>query len=223
MQPALRNLLIEAAIVLVVLGFLLWISIPRFLAAQSINTPDNFPDPNFRKVIEKFMGVEPEGIFSARKAAAKTERLLCIGCFVGSTKGIEFFPNITRFDCSGNPLNENPDISRNTALTDFRCRSSQVTALDFSKNTALQIVDCFDNKITNLDISRNPALAELECSHNQIVKLDLSKNVNLNDLRCSENLLETLDVSACKNLEKFSCGYNRLQKLDVSQNPSLRM
>lgn len=32
---------------------------------QHINTPDNFPDPNFRAFVEEYMGVEPGGEFTA--------------------------------------------------------------------------------------------------------------------------------------------------------------
>ncbi|MFH1741386.1 MAG: hypothetical protein ABIH23_20470 [bacterium] len=216
-----KFIILELIVACALVGILFCLMIPEFLAAQTINTPRNIPDPNFRKVIEDFMGVEPGGQISAKEAAAKTGGISCISKFIHNIKGIEYFTGITGFNCSCNPLNVNPDISKNTALTDFRCRSSLVTHLDLSKNRALTIIDCFDNNLTTLDLSNNTALVELECGHNSLTSLDLSKNTLLEKIRCGENRLTTLDVSQCVLLTDLSCYSNQLSRLDVSNNTAL--
>ncbi len=46
---------------------------------QNINTPDNFPDPNFRTAVEVFMRVESGDEFTAENVALMTGPLICLG------------------------------------------------------------------------------------------------------------------------------------------------
>ena len=72
--------------------------------AQNINTPENFPDPNFRTVVEEYIGVDPGGEFTAEQVAAVTESFLCVRKEIQDLTGIEYFTNITRLNCSDNAL-----------------------------------------------------------------------------------------------------------------------
>jgi len=71
---------------------------------QHINTPDNFPDPNFRAFVEEYMGVEPGGEFTAEQAGEKTGRLDCSFRNIKLLDGIQFFTGITELNCSFNNL-----------------------------------------------------------------------------------------------------------------------
>ena len=242
MKPGARRLFIEAAVAVAVLGILLWIFIPRFLAVQGINTPYNFPDPEFRKCVEIFMEVEPGGKFTAKQAAEKTGEFSCsrqrrppmlnatrmrpsrqqrgIGGVpsdpdlgrMQNARGIEFLPNITRFDCGGFVSGRNRGSSEGTGLTE----------LDLSRNVGLEDLNCMGNSLKRLDVSGCKNLKKLNCMENCLESLDVSSCENLEELNCMGNSLETLDVSACKNLEVLTCYRNRLQALDVSKNPRLR-
>ena len=64
--------------------------IPKFLATQSINTPKHFPDPNFRIIVARFMGVEPEGRFTSTDAAKMKGSIQCTYMKIKTLKGIEF-------------------------------------------------------------------------------------------------------------------------------------
>ena len=101
-----KLVLIELTIASVVVGVLAWITIPRFLAAQNINTPQRFPDPNFRAVVERFMDVQPGGRFTGCQAAAKSGVLRCPNRNIKEMKGIEHFRGITGLNCEKNQLTE---------------------------------------------------------------------------------------------------------------------
>jgi Leucine-rich repeat (LRR) protein len=99
-------------------------SLPALFAAhvfsQNINTPDNFPDPNFRRVIEEFMGVPPGGEFTAADAAAQTGTLQCSSRSISNMAGLQYFTGLTSLCCVFNQLTS-LDISRNTALAFLNC------------------------------------------------------------------------------------------------------
>ncbi len=59
---------------------------------QNINTPVNFPDPNFRAAVEEYMGVPSGGEFSALEASMKDGELICSGLGIEDLTGIERFP-----------------------------------------------------------------------------------------------------------------------------------
>ena len=71
---------------------------------QNINTPENFPDPNFRAAVEEFMGVEPGGEFTAAEASIKDGRLDCMLRDIKDMTGIELFPSLTVLYCNWNQL-----------------------------------------------------------------------------------------------------------------------
>lgn len=56
-----KLLALELCAAALVLTIAYWYTLPLFTQAQSFNTEENFPDPRFRKAVEKFMGVEPGG------------------------------------------------------------------------------------------------------------------------------------------------------------------
>ena len=156
---------------------------------------NNFPDANFRTVVENF-DTNKDGSLSDTEIAA-VEAINCYKKGITNLKGIEYFTSLKKLKCFNNQLTS-LDVSKNTALTYLDCYSNQLTSLDVSKNTALTQLYCKNNQLTKLDVSKNTALTELNCSNNQLTKLDVSKNTTLFYLGCFNNQLTSLDISNTK-------------------------
>ena len=173
----------------------------------------NFPDANFRTIVEDFDTNNDSSLSDTEIAAVK--KINCFRKRITNLKGIEYFTSLNNLWCAENKLTA-LDVSKNTALTDLYCSSNQLTTLDVSKNTALTDLDCGRNQLTTLDVSKNTALTYLSCGYNQLTTLDVSKNTALTYLSCRNNQLTTLDVSKNTALTKLSCDNNQLTSLDVS-------
>ena len=178
----------------------------------------NFPDANFRTVVENF-DTNKDGSLSDTEIAA-VEAIDCHDKGISNLKGIEYFTSLDYLDCCGNQLTA-LDVSKNTSLKILDCIYNQLTTLDVNKNTALNKLWCGDNPLTTLDVSKNTALIDLYCSCNQLTALDVSKNTALTKLNCSGNQLTALDVSKNTALTYLDCGSNQLTTLDVSKNTAL--
>ena len=174
---------------------------------------NNFPDANFRTIVEGFDTNNDSSLSDTEIAAVK--KINCFRKRITNLKGIEYFTSLNNLWCAENKLTA-LDVSKNTALTDLDCSSNQLTTLDVSKNTALTDLDCGRNQLTTLDVSKNTALTYLSCGYNQLTTLDVSKNTALTYLSCRNNQLTTLDVSKNTALTKLSCDNNQLTSLDVS-------
>ena len=174
---------------------------------------NNFPDANFRTIVEGFDTNNDSSLSDTEIAAVK--KINCFRKRITNLKGIEYFTSLNNLWCAENKLTA-LDVSKNTALTDLYCSSNQLTTLDVSKNTALTDLDCGRNQLTTLDVSKNTALTYLSCGYNQLTTLDVSKNTALTYLSCRNNQLTTLDVSKNTALTKLSCDNNQLTSLDVS-------
>ena len=178
----------------------------------------NFPDANFRTIVEDFDTNNDSSLSDTEIAAVK--KINCFRKRITNLKGIEYFTSLDNLWCAENKLTA-LDVSKNTALTDLYCSRNQLTTLDVSKNTALTDLDCGYNQLTTLDVSKNTALTELECGYNQLTTLDVSKNTALTYLSCDNNQLTTLDVSKNTALIELRCHNNQLTTLDVSKNTAL--
>ena len=174
---------------------------------------NNFPDANFRTIVEGFDTNNDSSLSDTEIAAVK--KINGFRKRITNLKGIEYFTSLNNLWCAENKLTA-LDVSKNTALTDLYCSSNQLTTLDVSKNTALTDLDCGRNQLTTLDVSKNTALTYLSCGYNQLTTLDVSKNTALTYLSCRNNQLTTLDVSKNTALTKLSCDNNQLTSLDVS-------
>ena len=173
----------------------------------------NFPDANFRTIVEDFDTNNDSSLSDTEIAAVK--KINCFRKRITNLKGIEYFISLNNLWCAENKLTA-LDVSKNTALTELYCSRNQLTTLDVSKNTALTDLDCGYNQLTTLDVSKNTALTYLSCGYNQLTTLDVSKNTALTHLSCRNNQLTTLDVSKNTALTELSCDNNQLTSLDVS-------
>ena len=173
----------------------------------------NFPDANFRTVVENFDTNKDSSLSDTEIAAV--EEIDCYDKGISNLKGIEYFTALRSLNCGRNQLTA-LDVSKNTTLTELHCNGNQLTKLDVSKNTALTFLGCGANQLTALDVSKNTALKILWCNGNQLTSLDVSKNTALTKLYCYNNQLTSLDVSKNTALTKLDCDNNQLTSLDVS-------
>ena len=167
----------------------------------------NFPDANFRTIVEYYDTNKDSSLSDTEIAAV--EEIACYDKGISNLKGIEYFTALRSLNCGRNQLTS-LDVSKNTALTYLRCNYNQLTSLDVSKNTALTKLYCSNNQLTSLDVSKNTALTGLGCAGNQLTALDVSKNISLTDLDCDENQLTSLDVSNT-NVDELDCRGNIYQ------------
>ena len=198
----------------------------------------HFPDPVFRNFVEQF----DDGSGYLKKAARERLTNLEIEYSnVTSLKGIEYFYNLKKLDCSGNQLTslnlskctaltevncyENQikslNVSRCTALTKLKASNNQLTSLDVSKCTELESLECSDNKLKSLDVSNCTLLKWLYCENNRLTSLDMSNCTMMLQLFCAGNQLTSLNVSKCTNLGRIHCQNNKLPSLDVSNFTNL--
>ena len=179
----------------------------------------NFPDANFRTVVENY-DTNKDGNLSDTEIAT-VEAINCFKKGITNLKGIEYFTALKILWCAENQLTA-LDVSENTALRFLSCYRNRLTTLDVDKNTALEELYCYSNQLTKLDVSKNTSLTILNCIYNQLTTLDVNKNTALNKLWCGDNRLTTLDVSKNTALTDLYCSScNQLTELDVSKNTAL--
>ena len=147
---------------------------------------NNFPDANFRTIVEGFDTNNDSSLSDTEIAAVK--KINCFRKRITNLKGIEYFTSLNNLWCAENKLTA-LDVSKNTALTDLDCGRNQLTTLDVSKNTALTYLSCGYNQLTMLDVSKNTALTKLSCDNNQLTSLDVS-NTDMDDLNCYDNIYQ---------------------------------
>ena len=178
----------------------------------------NFPDANFRTVVENFDTNKDSSLSDTEIAAV--EAIDCSRKGITNLKGIEYFTALRLLKCNRNQLTI-LDVDKNTALEKLYCSNNKLTSLDVSKNIALIALECYSNQLTSLDVSKNTALTYLDCDNNQLTSLDVSKSTALTELYCYNNQLTSLDVDKNTALEKLYCDSNQLTSLDVSKNIAL--
>ena len=147
---------------------------------------NNFPDANFRTIVEGFDTNNDSSLSDTEIAAVK--KINCFRKRITNLKGIEYFTSLNNLWCAENKLTA-LDVSKNTALTYLSCGYNQLTTLDVSKNTALTYLSCRNNQLTTLDVSKNTALTKLSCDNNQLTSLDVS-NTDMDDLNCYDNIYQ---------------------------------
>ena len=169
--------------------------------SQNINKIENFPDTNFRACVERYMGVDSDGEYTAAEAAVMTNDFDCHGQVIRDLTGIEYFKNIQSLYCANNQLTV-LDVKSNTALRILWCFDNQLSVLDLSSNTDLQELHCYDNQLTMLDVSSSIYFDELFCYENQLTELDLPNNMYVFELDCHNNQIQ--DISSLLSLIDLS-------------------
>ncbi|MFB9076333.1 T9SS type A sorting domain-containing protein [Flavobacterium procerum] len=174
----------------------------------------SIPDTYFEA---KLISLGIDDVADGRVLTSKINTLKLLNLRSSSIKnltGIQDFIALTDLRCDSNFLTA-VDFSKNTALTSLNCDNNQLTALDVTKNTALKNLSLCVNKITSLDLSKNTALTSVTVYNNQLANLDVSNNTALTYLECWNNKLTSLDVSKNVALTYLRCDYNSLTKLNL--------
>lgn len=196
-----------------------------FPESLNINTETNFPDPNFRRIVESWMGTIANGFFTAEQAADRSARMGVLRCDrnnIQSLKGIEYFPLLTSLDCSDNLITE-LRLANNTALTSLRCSRNRIQELDVSGMSALRTFECGGNPLRVLDLSDCPLLRSFHYPNGMLSQLDLSFCSGLAEVDCRGNQIEILSVTGCVALQWFWCAGNQLHELDIKDCAALSL
>lgn len=213
--------MLEALIVILIITILGWKTVPMFLSAQNINTPKNFPDPNFRAIVETYLMIPPDGKFTAKQAANFTDDFNISYQNIEYATGIEFFTNITELSAHKNKL-KHIDLSHNTKLTKLRIHDNQLSTLDLTANSNLEEVWIYQNKIQTLQLPKKMALRYLIADGNMLSTLYMPHCPNLEILECSNNRITSIDVFKLPNLTALNAQHNLLLAIDLSNNPKLK-
>lgn len=161
---------------------------------------ENFPDAVFRKyVINHFDKAETDGYLDPSSEGYVVEELNVSGLGISNLKGIEFFPNLEKLDCSDNKITH-LNVSQNTKLTKLNCQNNQLVQLVVTGCSALIYLYCNDNQLQELNVSGQTKLLELDCNNNKLTTLNLENNTQLKGLKCYDNLLTSLKIKTCSKL-----------------------
>ncbi len=179
-------------------------------------TPENFPDDNFREYIHQRAGKD----YLSADDQEKWNSIEVSGLGIKSLEGIEFFPNLSKLDCSNNVLSS-LDLPSNWILTELDCADNPLAQLDLSQLPRLTILDCSRNQLTRLTLNPITALEHLICTGNELTNLDLNAE-KLITLYCSGNHLSDLDLSKASKLIFLDCSSNPLANLKLNAHCSLR-
>ena len=190
---------------------------------------DTFPDDDFQLYVEYAFDTNRDGKLSdAERRAVKEINIgrsseYKLGLEYNnavSLKGIEYFPNLEKLDCSENSI-EKLDVSKLKNLKELRCNNNLIRKLNVKNNSKLKLLYCAGNKLKGIDLSKNVNLIKFHGRENQIEKIDLSANRSLSFISVSENKIKKIDLRAQKKLKEFYCTSNKIKKLDLKNNKKM--
>ncbi len=231
MKRKTKCLLIEFISVMIIMVILSVVILPKFLDAQSINTPKCIPDPSFRFLLESALGVQPGDVISRRQAAQITELKLDPGeYFHKQIRLLETNSQKSSFKLNPAKLGqfmEKISIKDLTGLEYFNnikqlnINGNRIDHLNLPPIPSLKSLNCHNCQLKTLNLSNNPQLEILLCSNNQLTSLDISNNLELRHLNCSDNKLKKLDLSQNPLIYALECRSNRLIAIDFAANSDL--
>lgn len=153
--------------------------------------------------------------------ALATKKISVYGKQIKDMTGIEAFVQLEEIRCDNNAFTH-IDLSKNTALKDFRCGENRsLVALDVSKNKALKKLDFTLTNVKTIDLSQNTQLEYLDCGSTLLTRLDVTENPLLAQLYASYTLFEQLDISRNELLTTLYVRSSSLKTLDITRNPAL--
>ena len=186
-------------------------------------------DDNFRNYLMRFCDMDNDGVLTQWDAEhtyvidiTRDKSILKLKDSnpVASLSGIEYFINLKRLVCSGNPIPQ-MDLSNNVQLETLIANSCDLKLLDVSKNVNLVKLEANNNLLYTIDLKTNSRLEKLDLYKNKMTSIDLSGCTQLKTLMCADNTLTTLDVSNNVALEAIDCSNNKLTQLSFDKNVNL--
>ncbi len=135
-------------------------TLPQPVAVVNITT-ENFPDPEFRDLIEQY-DYDDSGSFSQIELDS-VEWLDCSYRNIANLKGIEYFTKLVYLNASTCELSE-LHLDQNVLLQTVYCSNNHLKELDISNNPDLYVLEVQSNLLSSLDISGCPKLVSM-CSN----------------------------------------------------------
>lgn len=119
-------------------------------------------------------------------------------------------PNLSKLQCTLNPMLTTADISGMTGLTQLDCNSNaSMTSINVQGCTNLTSLAATGNiLLSSLDVSGLASLVNLYCYENQLTSLNVSGCTNLQGIVAANNPLTAIDVSGLTNLIALDASYN---------------
>ena len=192
----------------------------RVYQAPDADIQQYIKDETFREFCLENYDTDPSDGKISMKEARKVTFIDVSEMQISSLAGIDYFPKLTRLDCSYNKI-ESIDLSKNKELLNLNCSYNSIKSLDVSSNTEIKTIKCSDNPITHIDVSGLTKLTDLWIDNADLSSIDVSSNEKLEWLFISNNKLENIDVSHNPELMQLMCGENDLAELNVSNNTKL--
>ncbi|MFH1528063.1 MAG: hypothetical protein ABIG69_15770 [Bacteroidota bacterium] len=239
-------------LLMLLLFYLIVISCNDNIVEQRNTQNVNIPDTNFKiKIIDAGFDLNKDGEISFSEA----EKIDSLNVAqpdptkwypkIKEITGIGAFANLEYFNCYGDYIKGEIDLSKNINLTYLNIGLNHVTnlninnlaklreldikfnnlrSLDLSTNISLRKLDISFNTLTDIDITHNIDLEGFSCVGNSFTSIDFSKNVHLKKITISGASINfnSLDISNSRELEDLSLSYIKLPILDISKNKQLR-
>ena len=176
---------------------------------------ENFPDAVFRKYVQdhfdkKDMEGKQDYHLDPSSEGSAVKELNLSGLGISNLKGIEFFLNLEKLDCSNNNITH-LNLSQNTKLTQLNCQNNQLVQLVVTGCSALIYLYCNDNQLQELNVSGQTNLLTLDCNNNKLTTLNLENNTQLLGLKCYDNLLTSLKMKNCSKLAVLNVFNNKFK------------
>lgn len=165
----------------------------------------SFDDEAFKKAVYASGATEAEEVTEIRGRRQQ----------IGSTAGLQYFPNLRVLDLTRNRINR-IDLSGNPRLEQLFIGNNQLEQLDLSGLDALEGLEVFMNDLETLDLSHNPKLEVLYANANDFAALDLSNNPLLDDVQLNDNSLKQLALAESLQPSSFSARNNLFDEAQIS-------
>lgn len=207
--------------------FVLFLTVGQSFSQDDINTQDNFPDPQFKAAVEKFMK-GPGVAFSAAEAAAKTGVFTDNGNGITDITGLEYFTGLSGVNLANNSIASVTGLDQIPGLISLDLSDNQISTIDLSANTALTTIRLGTNQLTavgginGLLETTLFSVTDLDISNNNFTTLDTSGLISLDGLNIANNSIAVLDLSNNTRLASLNAAGNGLSSLDLSSNDELR-
>jgi len=199
-------------------------------AAEEIRINEqNFPDSNFRAVLETTYDRDHNKILSPEEMSAM-EIFNVSGRNITNLQGIKLLPDVKYLHCDNNFALSTLDLSGTkielvsvsgcNTLKTITAQGLQSQRFNVSSAENVEKIDLAGSAIETLSITRGNNLASLDVSNCALTRLDCNLTCpNLKYLNCSDNAISNttgeLAIENCSLLEEIDCSENKLTSLAV--------
>ena len=135
---------------------------------------------------------------------------------IKNVSGLEYFTNVTSFNCEWVTEQESLDLTALKNLTSINCNSCNIlTSLNLSGLDKLDYINIKNCPLTSLDLTGLTSLTTLYMGETELTSLELSHLTNLTNLECTDCKLQSLNVSGLTNLTWLVCANTQVESLNL--------